>query len=212
MWPIDKIGVINQALALTGDSLVAVADDGSPSWNVASAAYEVAFEYALGMANWAQCTRWRELTPTGEVPVDNQFDTTFAKPQDCVHIILVRLNDAPCVYQIVGNKIELRRVGSGTVKIKYVSSDGAADKMLREFWTAIHRFVMAGIYRGLHEDAAQANLEERAAMGILTQAQTRSDQEKPKRAMFNSRVTASRRIRRPWPVTPAGWGGTGTPS
>ena len=87
----------------------------------------------------------------------------------------------------------------------------AAANMLRTFMTALHRFVMAGIYRGLHEDIATAEKEEQIAMGLLQQARARSDQEQGKRAAFNYRITASRRIRRPFPPVPTGWTGTGMP-
>ena len=42
-------------------------------------------------------------------------------------------------------------------------------------------------------------------------ARTRYDQQKPKRAFWNSRITAARRVRRPWPPSPVGWGGSGIP-
>ncbi len=77
--------------------------------------------------------------------------------------------------------------------------------------TALRTFVLAGIYRGLHKDPAEARQQEAAARMLLQEARTRSDQEEPKRAIFNQRITAARRVRKPFPVTPGGWGGAGWP-
>lgn len=229
-WPLDKLGLINQMLALTSDNLVAAADDGSDEWTVCSAAYEAAIEYMLDQHDWKQLTTVVTLNSTGGAPTDDQFDTAYAKPADCIHVIWVRLNDLPVVYQILTNQIVLNQYGNapginppigtppGVATMKYVSSSPPGigstlilANMLRTFMTALGRFVMAGIYRGLHEDTAEARALEREARGLLEEARSRSDQEQPKRALFNSRMTASRRVRRPYPPVPTGWGGTGSP-
>lgn len=248
-WPIDKLGLINQMLSLTGNNTVAVYDDGSSEWEVGSAAYEHAFEYALDSHDWKQITTVVTLNPTGIAPADSEFDTAYAKPADCVHIIWVRVNQAaglssvnppvsgfnvPINYVVLNNQILVNLFNEppgvppppGTptpvITMKYVSSNppiavqgqtttGAQNQMLRTFMTALGRFVLAGIYRGLHKDRAAAAAEEQAAMVLLQQARTRADQEQGKRAMFNYRITASRRVRRPFPPTPTGWGGTGIP-
>lgn len=249
-WPIDKLGLINQMLLMTGNNTVATAEDGSTEWDVCSAAYEHAFEYALDSHDWKQITTVKVLQPTGIAPGDSEFDTAFAKPADCVHIIWVRVNQAaglssanpplsgfnvPINYQILNNQIIVNLFNQppgvppppGTptpvVTMKYVTSappivvsgsttaGQAQAQMLRTFMTALGRFVMAGIYRGLHKDRPAAAAEEQAAMVLLQQARTRSDQEQGKRAAFNYRITASRRVRRPFPPTPTGWGGTGIP-
>jgi hypothetical protein len=228
-WPLDKLSLINSQLALCGDNLVPAADDGSDEWNVGSAAYETAIEYMFDSHDWKQITTVITLNSTGKVPADDQFDTAYAKPADCIHVIWVRINDLPVVYQILNNQIVLNATGvapgvaiptgttPGVATMKYVSSSppGAAGapaaKMLRTFMTALQRFVMSGIYRGLHEDIGTARGEEQAAMALLAEARRRSDQEQPKRAAFNSRISASRRVRRPYPSVPTGWGGTGSP-
>jgi hypothetical protein len=243
-WPIDKLTLINQQLALSGNNTVTAVEDGSDEWNVGSAAYEYAFEYALDNHGWKQLTNVVTLNPTGAAPADSQFDTAYAKPADCVHVIWVRYNQSgatgganvPILYQILNNQIVVNLFGQqpgvtpvpGTptpvVTMKYVSSNPpglvvngvaqpttAAGQMLRTFMTSLSRFVLAGIYRGLHKDIQSARATEQEAMALLAEARRRSDQEQPKRAPFNSRITASRRVRRPFPQTPTGWGGTGTP-
>ena len=228
-WPIDKLGLINQQLLLCADNPVAVADDGSDEWNVGSAAYENAIEYMFENHDWKQITNVVTLNSTGTPPTDDQFDTAFAKPADCIHVIWARLNDQPVVYQILTNQIVVNQFGQppgipppsgaspGVLTMKYVSSSppgaGGAPvtQMTRTFMTALGRFVMSGIYRGLHEDIPSARGEEQAARLLLQEARQRSDAEQPKRAAFNSRISAARRVRRPWPLVPTGWGGTGIP-
>lgn len=225
-WPIDKLGLINDQLALTGNNLCATAEDGSDEWTVCSAAYEQAIEYMFDAHDWKQITTVSTLTASATAPTDDQFDTAYAKPATCVHVIWVRLSDLPVVYQVLNNQIVLNASGGnpvaagttpGVVTMKYVSADppgsggNAAQQMLRTFMTALGRFVMAGIYRGLHEDIGTARAEEATAKALLQEARTRSDQEQPKRAPFNSRISASRRVRRPYPAVPTGWGGTGSP-
>lgn len=231
-WPQGKLDAINEVLALTGDNVVAAADDGSDEWTVGSAAYEQAIEYMFENHDWKQITNVVTLNSTGTAPADDQFDTAYAKPADCIHVIWVRVSDLPVVYQILNNQIVLNQFdqppgqspppGSTPLPMtmKYVSSappglngqpTSAQAQMTRTFMTALKRFVMAGIYRGLHEDVGTARAEEGVARQLLQEARQRSDAEQPKRAPFNSRITASRRVRRPFPQTPTGWGGTGTP-
>jgi hypothetical protein len=50
------------------------------------------------------------------------------------------------------------------------------------------------------------------AKAMLQEARTVYDQQKPKRQFWNSRMGASRRIRRPWPpIGIGGWNGNGGP-
>jgi hypothetical protein len=219
-WPLSKLDLINEALALTGNNLVSALGDGSDEDIVAGSAYEAGIEYMLDNHDWKQLTTVVPLTSTGIAPTDSRFDTAFAKPADCIHVIWVRVNQSgqtggnvfPILYQILTNQIVVNLFGGGTVAtpavvtLKYVRDPGG-DKgplMLRTFMTALRQFVMAGIYRGLHEDPAEARLEEQAARALLAEARTRSDQEQPKRAVFNMRITTARLVRRPWPRVPQG--------
>lgn len=238
-WPLDKLSLINEALALTANNLVAALDDGSDEYTAASAGYEAGMTYMLDQHDWKQLTSVITLNSTGAAPTDSQFDTAFAKPPDCIHVIWVRINESggtggvnqPIVYQVLSNQIVANLFNQPpgvppppgtpipTVTMKYVSSNvplgghggDLGPFMLPTFMTALRSFVLAGIYRGLHDDPTEARAEEQQAMVLLQQARTRSDQEQPKRAIFNQRITASRRIRRPFPTTPGGWGGTGIP-
>lgn len=212
-WPQDKLSLIVQHCLITGNTPPRATEDGSDEWNVCSASYEAAIEYMFDKFNWKQITAVATLVSTGVAPADTTFDTAYAKPQDCIHVIWVRLNDLPVTYQVLGNQIVLNRGGAtnAVATIKYTSSVPGQAPMLRTFMTALGLFVQSGIYRGLHEDLDESRKREREAMAMVNEAATRSDQEEPKRAPFNSRITAARRVRRPWPSVPTGWGGTGSP-
>lgn len=225
-FPLDKLGLLNQALALSGDNLCNAVEDGSDEWTVGSAAYEAAIEYMLDQHDWKGLTNVVTLNSTGIAPTDDQFDTAYAKPPDCIHVIWVRLNDLPVVYQILANQIVLNATGvapgqaipagtiPGTATLKYVSSTNAnpaSGTLTRTFMTALLAFTRAGIYGGLHEDPETEMKFTALGDRLLQQARTRSDQEQPKRAPFNSRISAARRVRRPYPAIPTGWGGTGSP-
>lgn len=208
IFAIDKLQVIQNACELTGDNVPIVAEDGSEEWAKASVAYEMALPYAIEGGNWKFGTKVVTLTPTGVVPTDTQFDTACAKPPDCLHLIWVMLNAAPVVYQILNNQIVLNAQGQTPITAKIVAAP-TMDQVTPTFATALTSFVMSGIYRGLHENISEADKMWAKAESLLDRAKTRSDQEQPKRAMFNSRLTAARSVRRPWPREPSGWNGTG---
>lgn len=212
-WPVDKLTLINSALVQTGNSLVAVLDDGSDEYNVSSAAYERGLAYAMADGNWVSATKViASLTPTTPGPTDDQFDTAYNLPADLLHLIWVRLSDSPVDYTILAGQLVLRRFNSGTVSIKYISTDHSVlESQTPAFVLALEDFVKAGIYRGLNEDFEAADAMMRQAMDMFQRAKTRSAQQTPKRALFNSRISMSRRVRRPWLPLPPGWSGTGNP-
>lgn len=216
-WPLDKLSVCADALAITGNFVPNVADDGSDEWNIASAGYELAITYMIENHDWKFGTLVAILASTGTAPTDPLFDTAYAKPQDSLHIIWVRLNDAPVVYQILNNQIVLNAVGNspsdaepGVATVKYVRQP-TPDQLTPTFTMALRAFVMSAIYRGIHEDLDESARMWKQGVAFMAEARSRSDQEAPKRAMFNSRLAASRRIRRPWPPVPTGWSGSGIP-
>lgn len=225
-WPQDKLGIVNSALALCGDELCAVADDGSPEWNTASAAYEVAIEYMLEShaSSWKFGTHVGVLQSTGVLPQDTWFDTAYVKPADLIHLIWVRYGDMPISYRIVNNQIYVRLFSAVPAAIpnpppvlmplaaKYLSSGTQVTSATRMFMSSLIAFVRAGIYGGLHEEPTLEQQWLKAAENLLAKAAAVSDQEEPKRAVFNHRITARRRVRGPWRANTDSWGGTGGPS
>jgi hypothetical protein len=221
-WPIDKLGLINSALSQTGDNQINAANDGSDEWNTCSPAYERGLAYVTEAHPWNWVTAYRTLTPSPTPPTDDQWDTAFVLPNDLVHLISARVNDRNCIWDFLNGQLVTNAQGGPPAPATPVAPDPVTIKGI--FSTnsdiqngtptvvlALQHFVMSGIYRGLHEDAGEAAHMLNAARALLEEAKARHDMQKPKRAMFNSRLTMSRRVRRPWFPMPPGWGGLGGP-
>jgi len=239
-FPIDELGIINSALAATGDDGVAVADDGSDEWNICDPAYQRGLAYAMESHNWGYAALVVTLQPSPTAPQDTDWDTAYPIPNDCVHIVWLKINqdvgdptsattNQLTLYDIMGTPsgpvIVTNAMGGppppppnsgiapATITLKYISNSGALCDSTSGTPTlilALQSFVMSGIYRGLHEDPAEGDKMWMAGESMLQKARTRYDQQKPKRMMFNCRISASRRIRRPWPpIGIDGWGGGG---
>jgi hypothetical protein len=222
-WPLSKTEIINSALSQTSDNLVATADDGSEEWNAASPAYERGLAYVCESHPWGWTTDVRKLVPSPTPPNDRQFDTAYPLPADLVHLIMVRMNEVPCIWDIENNQIVVNAQGGPPppslpttplpVTIKGIFSTNSDPTFATPTVVLVlQMFVMSGIYRGLHSDTAEADKVWSAAMAMLAQAKARHDMQKPKYAIFNSRYTAIRRSRKPWRQTPYGWSGTGNPN
>lgn len=205
----DKLSIINDELARTGNNLVAVADDGSDEWTVCGPAFDASVAETIEAHSWNFDTRIATLNRVG-VPDDDLYQDAFAKPNACLHLIWVRLNDQTVDYKIINNQVCLSATG-GTVTAKYIIDQGAAN-WPPLFVKVIRLLVKAAIYSGLHEDPQTGMAYEKQARDALRDAQTRVDQESPKRAPFNSRAGAARRVRRPFVNSPAGWSGTDVPN
>ena len=241
-WPLAKLDIIDSALVATGDNLVAVVNDGSDEWNVASPAYERGLSYAMESHSWGYATQTVVLQPSSTPPQDTDFDTAYPIPPDCVHVIWIKINENN---PTTSNEpfLTLWKIGGTThgpvilvnaqggppppnppvtpaqITMFYISNAGPlcdATFGTPTLILALQSFVMSGIYRGLHEDMAEADKLWMAGEQMLQRARTRYDQQKPKRQFFNSRIGAVRRIRRPWPQVGinnwgSGSGGGGLP-
>lgn len=222
-WPIGKLELINSGLSQTGDNLVAAADDGSEEWQAASPAYERGLAYVCESHPWGWLTAVRTLQPAVNAPSDDYYDTAYPLPSDLVHLIEVRINDVPCIWDLLNDQLVVNAQGGPPrpsppanplpVTIKGIFSTNSDPTFATPTVVlALQMFVMSGIYRGLHTDTAEADKLWTAAMHMLDEAKFRHDTQMPKRALFNSRITAVRRNRKPWRQTPYGWSGTGTPN
>ena len=234
-WPVDKLTLINRALLQTGNNQCAVSDDGSDEWNVASPAYESALAVLIEDHSWGFGTVVNPNLPASPTaPKNTMWDTQYPLPADLVHLIWVKINQdtvdpvsstvaLPTLYDIEGGMLVVNAQGGppppatpqtpAIISIKYVSSNVSDPTSATPlFVLALQAFVMSGIYRGLHEDTAEADKMWKAGEMFAQRARSRYDQQKPKRAMWNSRITAARRIRRPWPQMGIdSWSGSNSP-
>ena len=237
-FPLDELGVINRALALTGDNLINVADNGSDEWNVCDPAYQTGLGYISESHGWGYAKLTVTLAASPTPPQNTDWDTAYPIPSDCIHIIWVKINrdttDAPnattanfTLYDIAatpnGPVIVINAQGGppppqppqapAIVTLCYISNSGVlcdATNGTPTLLLALQAFVQAGIYTGLHEDTAEGTKLWQFGEHMLQMARTRYDQQKPKRQFFNSRMAMSRFVRRPWP--PRGLGGWGGPA
>lgn len=221
-WPLSKLEIVNSALAQTGDNLCNVADDGSVEWNACSPAYERALAVVTEAHPWAWVTDWRTLQPAVNVPSDDRYDTAYDLPADLVHLIMVRVNDRTCLWDMLNDQLVVNARGGPPppnplpnpypLIIKGIFSTNADPvNGTPTVVMALERFVMSGIYRGIKKDNAEAGRMFAEANGILAVAKARHDMQKPKRALFISRTRRARLIRRPdWPLPSGGdngpWG------
>lgn len=219
---VDKLRIINDVLAETGNNLVAVANDGSDEWTVASPAYDKAVENTLQARNWLFLKTIATLVRAGNPP-DATYTDAMAVPANCLHVVWVRLitgpNQAlPVDYKIMSlgdtnaTPVICLNLSNYTAQAMYLLDSQMTGNWPPLFAEVIRFWVRSALYRGLHEDPVQADKEEQKAMIALQLAATRSDQNNPKRRAFNSRARAARIVRRPWITTPFDWGGTGVPN
>jgi hypothetical protein len=203
--------------------LVSVADDGSVEWNTCSPAYETALAYVCENHSWSWLTEVRTLQPAANAPSDVQFDTAYPLPSDLVHLIYVRMSNVPCNWDLLNGQLVVNAKGGPPppsspttprpVTIRGIfSTNSDLVNGTPTVVVALQMFVMSGIYRGMKKDVTEAGKLFGMARQILKEAKARHDMQKPKAAIFNSRMTAVRRNRKPWRQTPPGWSGTGTPN
>lgn len=204
----DKLSIIADELAQTGDNIPAVADDGSDEWTVCSPAYDAAVAETIEGHSWNFATNVATLVRQADSP-DDEYDDAYAKPNQCLHVIWVRANDQTIDYKIINNLICLSARGA-VITCKFIYDPGVANWPAM-FTKIIRQRVRAAIYSGVHEDTQTGLIWEKMARDSLAEARTRVDQESPKRAPFNSRAIMTRRVRRPWVATPLGWSGTNAP-
>lgn len=198
-WPLDKLTIINDALALSGNKPLGQIEDGSKEWNVCTAAYESALLRMLEAHNWPFGTHVATLTRAG-TPSDPAFLDAYDKPDDLLHLIWVRLNDVPVTYQVLENQIVLNASGQA-VTAKYVRQP-TVDLLPPTFVDALRTYVESACFQALGTpNAGEAAHKWNRAENWRKEAMTKVDQEQPKRALFQSRLSASRLIRRPWPRT-----------
>lgn len=216
-WPLSKLEIVNSALSQTGDSLVSVADDGSVEWSTCSPAYERALAYVCESHPWNWLTKFEVLQPSPTAPSDDRYDTAYLLPSDLVHLIMVRVNDFPCKWDLLNGQLVVNAQGGPPppsvpttpfpVIIKGIfSTDSDPVFATPSVIIVLQMFVMSGIYRGMKKDTTEADKLWGAGMAMLEKAKSRHDMQQPKRALFRSRMTLSRRSRRPGSPTPPGLG------
>lgn len=194
MPAVDKLSLLNECLLLTGEHTVATSNDGSREWNVASAGYETGLRRLLKEHDW-KFAKSIEAVVGRTDPTDAAFQDSYTKPGDFIHIVRVldgygaQLDD----WRVVGDQILVDKDDGITVEGIRDVEPNQFDGL---FLDVLNHFVLAGIYRGLKQQPADARAEEKRADELLRNARPRGDLEEPGKTRFISTLGAARRARR----------------
>jgi hypothetical protein len=197
----SRISIIRECLTLTGNNQYGAIDDGSPEWEVSTAAFAAGVRWLLDEHDWNFATEIAavdaDVDGAGAViaPSDLSFAYRHGRPDDALHIVRVLNEDGGSVgddYRIVGNKIF---ANADSILVEYIV-DPDPDDWPGLFTKAITHCVMAGIYRGLNKDREGAQKEEIAAERTMGKSRPRTDLQEPGKVRFTSTLTTSRSRRR----------------
>lgn len=185
----DKLSVINAALKLSGNEPVTT-NDGSPGWEVASEAYDTELPLLIARRDWGFASTVVPLVAAGSNP-SQAFAYAYQRPAQALQVMDVYEQGIPLVaYEMVDNLICCDAPTSVSAKILRLPAEAA--------WTVgfaevLKLKVMAGIYRGLHEDPDEANKRDAYAERVLDEVAARVAQERKGRALMVSRIAERRR-------------------
>lgn len=196
----SRISVIRQCLTLTGNNMYGSVDDGSPEWDISTAAFDAGVEWLLDEHDWNFATELQEIdadvTAAAVViaPVDPNYTYRHSRPDDALHIVRVMDEDGGKTddYRIVGNKIF---ANLETILVEIIVEPDP-DDWPGLFLKALKHSVMAGIYRGLNKDAQAAAREDAVAERLIGKSRPRSDMQEPGKVRYTSTLVTSRSRRR----------------
>lgn len=188
----DKLSIINDCLIGTGNNYVVTEGEGSPEWLVAGNAYERELPLVLAEHNWGMATSIATLERIGTSP-DAKWDYQYRKPPGCLHLVSVlNTDDRPIEFDILDNTVV---TNAAACRGKYVRQP-TPEAWPPGFIEVLRMRIMSHIYRGLNEDPDEARRMMSLAGAKLDEVRSRTDQEKPKRAVMVSRLRLARLTRR----------------
>lgn len=214
----DKLTLINQALANTGNNLVTTPDDNSDEWRVGSSSFDQWVQTLLYNGEWKFATKIATTTSRiGNSPFPG-FSDVYDMPMDCLYLHnACRAEEAASVipalgygkpdqdtrfpdfeYRIVNDQIHA--VAQQGLLLLYTPFPQGAQPWSVGFIDALRLYVEAGCLRGLNEDFAEANQREARATKAAEMALSRDQARESTRVLFRSSVL-ERRQSRGW-----GWG------
>lgn len=185
----DKLSIINSALRLTGNEPVTT-NDGSDAWEVASEAYDTELPLLIGRRDWGFASTVVALSAAPSNP-SQAFSYAYVRPPAALQLLDVYASGIGLgSYDIIDNLICCDAPDTVSAKILRLPDEAA---WAVGFAEVLKLKVMAGIYRGLHDDPAEAAAIERKAEGFLDEIASRVSQERKGRALMKSRISARRR-------------------
>jgi len=185
----SKLELINTCLALTGNLLVNVEDDGGPEWVVSSSAYEAGIKYLLGSKNWGFGTAVVTLNRKGS-STDPSYTDVYHRPAGSLGLSWVKVDGLAVEWTVIGNDVYLCAPNGGVQAKHVLRPEPEAIPPL--FEEALICLVKAGCYEGLNEDQSSAAAQRAEAEAKIALARSRNDQEGSNRRKFRSTMLDAR--------------------
>lgn len=192
----NKLSVINNALAATGNMRVNALYDPSDEYQIADLAFDRAIKTLVARHSWPFATTVEELVRAPDA--DNKSRTfrisAFRIPTAAFHVKEIFWHEYPLTdYEILDQLVCCDKTEG--VYAKIVRNDDTArwHPMAEEVLTLM---VEAGCLRGLNEDSREALNVDRKVEGLLMEVRAHVDQQNPARNLYKSSIAAARRARR----------------
>jgi hypothetical protein len=188
---LDKLKIIQNACVATGNDPPQNEDDGSPEWEAGSRGYERGIELLTERHPWAFSKLVEQITATTPVP-SPEWLYAFARPATALHVSAIKTATGVRVneYELIGSLICTD--DPGPLYATYYARASDESDLTAGFVEALTLYV-EGALLAAFEDFAEADKRRLRAEQTLSDMRARSDQEKPKRLGFVSRLLDRRR-------------------
>jgi hypothetical protein len=211
----DKLTIVNQALINTGNNPVAVADDNSDEWRVASSAFDQWARDLIYERDWNFAKQLANLVQVTSPPIlAVGYTTVYAKPADCLFLINAWRTDLAALvqpnydysilaqnalpprmdYQIVSEQIHCNAPNGA--RCLYIPFPTGAQPWSAGFVKALRLKVEAVIYRSLNDDVSASMQFDAKADRAIQDADFRQSSEEPRKVGFRSSALEARWRRR----------------
>jgi len=189
----DKLVILNRALAGTGNTIINVLNDGSDEWLTADMAFDRAIEDLTSRHRWPFASA--SFTPA-EVATNpsEKYENAWALPPTVFHVKQVYVDGYQTnLYEIIGRTLCLDATELVTIAYIGMPESSAWHPQAAEILT---QMVEVGCLRGLNEDFDEADSRERKLEQRLIEARSTVDMQNPARNQFQSAIRDARRRRR----------------
>lgn len=193
----DKLKIINRALTSTGNNPLIELNDGSDEWVAADNAFERAIDFLVAEHQWNFTTETRDLVRAADSPRPPYLHA-MAIPDDCWHLrtVFETVYGQPIPYVIVNNQI-LTKIDTGIRALMVVRpTDETAYRWHPAAVEVLTLLVEADLWKGIGGDPATGDATWNRAVGMLSRAASRVDQQQGPRQTKMSRVGSARRSRK----------------
>ena len=187
----DRLTIINDALAGTGNNEVNVEFDGSTEWRFADRAYRRALQFIIPRHTWSFASTTSPLAGLLAESPHPDYDKAYQLPGDVMLVEKAWVDGRDLTeYEVIDQKFCCRFDSSVVVKYIRAPLPGQWPPLFAELLT---RQVEAYILSGLNEDTDNARRKSGEVEILLDEVRSSLDRQEPARAVFKSR-SAWRRL------------------